>query len=721
MNDLINKEEFGFSDSEFVEFSEKNPSIPKGTFQVKKRGTSYYWYYTLSINTTDRVKYITKAYSGKNKVSSFTLALKTLKSKYSTNKINNFNSGIPPGDLNQKWTSHKFNMKLVNPANKRKYTVIVVGTGLAGASAAATMAELGYNVLAFSYHESPRRAHSIAAQGGINAAKNYQNDGDSVHRLFYDTIKGGDYRSREANVYRLAELSGNIIDQCVAQGVPFAREYGGHLDNRSFGGAQVSRTFYARGQTGQQLLLGAYSALIRQMHLKKVKFFPRHEMLDVVKINGHAKGIVTRELTTGKIESYAADAVILATGGYGNVFYLSTNAMASNVTASWRAHKKGAYFANPCFTQIHPTCIPVSSGHQSKLTLMSESLRNDGRVWVPKKKNDNRKPSQIPEEERDYYLERIYPSFGNLVPRDVASRRAKEMCDEGRGVGKTGLAVYLDFQDVINREGEKWVAEKYGNLFDMYKQITGENPYQTPMMIYPAVHYTMGGLWVDYNLMSSIPGLHILGEANFSDHGANRLGASALMQGLADGYFVIPYTIGNYLATQEPFTDIDNPAFKETVNLVKENIDKLLSIKGKKTVDDIHKELGKVMWDYVGMSRSEKGLKKALELIPKIRNDFYTNVNIPGSNKEFNPELEKAGRLADFIDLGELMALDALNREESCGGHFREEHQTKENEAKRNDDDFAYVAAWEKTDKKYKLHKEELNFENVKLTTRSYK
>ena len=721
MGNLINKEEFGFSDSEFIEFSEKNPSIPKGTFQVKKRGTSYYWYYTLSVNTTDRVKYLTKAYSDKNKVSSFTLALKTLKSKYSINKINNFNSDIPPGDLNQKWTSHKFNMKLVNPANKRKYTVIVVGTGLAGASAAATMAELGYNVLAFSYHESPRRAHSIAAQGGINAAKNYQNDGDSVHRLFYDTIKGGDYRSREANVYRLAELSGNIIDQCVAQGVPFAREYGGHLDNRSFGGAQVSRTFYARGQTGQQLLLGAYSALIRQMHLKKVKFFPRHEMLDVVKINGHAKGIVTRKLTTGKIESYAADAVILATGGYGNVFYLSTNAMASNVTASWRAHKKGAYFANPCFTQIHPTCIPVSSGHQSKLTLMSESLRNDGRVWVPKKKNDNRKPSQIPEEERDYYLERIYPSFGNLVPRDVASRRAKEMCDEGRGVGKTGLAVYLDFQDVINREGEKWVAEKYGNLFDMYKQITGENPYQTPMMIYPAVHYTMGGLWVDYNLMSSIPGLHILGEANFSDHGANRLGASALMQGLADGYFVIPYTIGNYLATQEPFTDIDNPAFKETVNLVKENIDKLLSIKGKKTVDDIHKELGKVMWDYVGMSRSEKGLKKALELIPKIRNDFYTNVNIPGSNKEFNPELEKAGRLADFIDLGELMALDALNREESCGGHFREEHQTKENEAKRNDDDFAYVAAWEKTDKKYKLHKEELNFENVKLTTRSYK
>jgi len=721
MSKTINKEEFGFKDLEFVKFSEKYPHIPKGTFQVKKRGTSYYWYYTLSVNTTGRVKYLTKAYISDNKISSFSLALKKLKSKYDSNSMNNFSSNIPPGDLQNKWTSHKFNMKLVNPANKRKYTVIVVGTGLAGASAASTMAELGYNVLAFSYHESPRRAHSIAAQGGINAAKNYQNDGDSEYRLFYDTIKGGDYRSREANVYRLAELSGNIIDQCVAQGVPFAREYGGHLDNRSFGGAQVSRTFYARGQTGQQLLLGAYSALIRQMHLKKVKFFPRHEMLDIVKIDGHAKGIVTRDLTTGKIESFAADTVILATGGYGNVFYLSTNAMASNVTASWRAHKQGAYFANPCFTQIHPTCIPVSSGHQSKLTLMSESLRNDGRVWVPKEKKDNRDPSKILEDERDYYLERIYPSFGNLVPRDVASRRAKEMCDEGLGVGKTGLAVYLDFQDVIEREGKQWVSEKYGNLFDMYKQITGENPYETPMMIYPAVHYTMGGLWVDYNLMSSIPGLHVLGEANFSDHGANRLGASALMQGLADGYFVIPYTVGNYLATQKPFNDINNKAFAATVQNVKNNINKLLSIKGTKTVDEIHKELGKVMWDYVGMSRSKEGLKKALELIPKIRNDFYTNVNIPGSNKELNPELEKAGRLADFIDLGELMALDALNREESCGGHFREEHQTIENEAKRNDDDFAYVAAWEKTDKKHQLHKEELNFENVKLTTRSYK
>ena len=721
MNKLINKEEFGFNDREFTQFREKNSSIPKGTFQVKKRGASYYWYYTLSVNTTDRVKYLTKAYQSDNQVSSFSLALEKLKLKYTIDNETNFELGIPSGDLNNKWTSHKFNMKLVNPANKRKYTVIVVGTGLAGASAAATMAELGYNVLAFSYHESPRRAHSIAAQGGINAAKNYQNDGDSVYRLFYDTIKGGDYRSREANVYRLAELSGNIIDQCVAQGVPFAREYGGHLDNRSFGGAQVSRTFYARGQTGQQLLLGAYSALIRQMHLKKVKFFPRHEMLDVVKINGHAKGIVTRELTTGKIESFAADTVILATGGYGNVFYLSTNAMASNVTASWRAHKKGAYFANPCFTQIHPTCIPVSSNHQSKLTLMSESLRNDGRVWVPKEKKDKREPNKIPEDERDYYLERIYPSFGNLVPRDVASRRAKEMCDKGRGVGKTGLAVYLDFQDVINREGQKWVAEKYGNLFDMYKQITGENPYKTPMMIYPAVHYTMGGLWVDYNLMSSIPGLYVLGEANFSDHGANRLGASALMQGLADGYFIIPYTIGNYLVTQKPFNDMNHKAFKETVDNVKNNINKLLSIKGKKTVDDLHKELGKVMWDYVGMSRSEEGLKKALDLIPKIRNDFYTNVNIPGSNNEFNSELEKAGRLADFIDLGELMALDALKREESCGGHFREEHQTKENEAKRNDDNFSYVAAWERINKKYKLHKEELNFENVKPTTRSYK
>ena len=630
-------------------------------------------------------------------------------------------SNIPNGQLKDKWTSHKFNLNLVNPANKRKYTVIVVGTGLAGASAAATLAELGYNVLAFSYHESPRRAHSIAAQGGINAAKNYQNDGDSIHRLFYDTIKGGDYRAREANVHRLAELSGNIIDQCAAQGVPFAREYGGHLANRSFGGAQVSRTFYARGQTGQQLLLGAYSALIRQMSLKKVQFFPRHDMLDLVTVDGHAKGIIARDLITGEIKPFVADSVILATGGYGNVFYLSTNAMASNVTASWRAHKRGAYFANPCFTQIHPTCIPVSSNHQSKLTLMSESLRNDGRVWVPKSKDENRTPENIPENERDYYLERLYPSFGNLVPRDVASRRAKEMCDEGYGVGETGLAVYLDFQDVIKREGENWVAEKYGNLFDMYKQITGENPYQKPMMIYPAVHYTMGGLWVDYNLMSTIPGLHVLGEANFSDHGANRLGASALMQGLADGYFIIPYTIGNYLAEQTPFNDINHSAFKNGLEHTNNQIQTMLSINGNRTVDDIHKELGKIMWDNVGMSRSKDSLQKALKLIPGIKNEFWNNVNIPGSNNEFNPELEKASRLADFIELGELMARDALNREESCGGHFREEHQTSENEAKRDDENYAYVAAWEHEKNEHKLHKENLEFDNVKLVTRSYK
>ena len=631
------------------------------------------------------------------------------------------NPNIPDGPLSEKWSQHKFNLNLVNPANKRKYTIIVVGTGLAGASAAATLAELGYNVLAFSYHESPRRAHSIAAQGGINAAKNYQNDGDSIHRLFYDTIKGGDYRSRESNVYRLAELSGNIIDQCAAQGVPFAREYGGHLANRSFGGAQVSRTFYARGQTGQQLLLGAYSALIRQMNLGKVKFFPRHDMLDLIKVDGHAKGIITRNLITGEIKSFIGDSVILATGGYGNVFYLSTNAMASNVTASWRAHKHGAFFANPCFTQIHPTCIPVSSSHQSKLTLMSESLRNDGRVWVPKKKNDQRAPGQIPDNERDYYLERIYPSFGNLVPRDVASRRAKEMCDQGHGVGETGLAVYLDFKDAINREGKDWVAEKYGNLFDMYKQITGQNPYEQPMMIYPAVHYTMGGLWVDYNLMSTIPGLHVLGEANFSDHGANRLGASALMQGLADGYFVIPYTIGNYLANQKPLDDDPNDLFTDNINNVQNRIDTMLSIKGARTVDDIHKELGNIMWDYVGMSRSKKGLEKALNLIPNLRDEFWSNVNIPGKNTEFNPELEKAGRLIDFIDLGELMARDALDREESCGGHFREEHQTDENEARRDDEKYAYVSAWEHSENKHKLHKEKLEFENVKLVTRSYK
>ena len=631
------------------------------------------------------------------------------------------NANIPNVPLDEKWTDHKFNLNLVNPANKRKHTVIVVGTGLAGASAAASMAELGYKVLAFSYHESPRRAHSIAAQGGINAAKNYQNDGDSVFRLFYDTIKGGDYRSREANVYRLAEISSNIIDQCVAQGVPFAREYGGHLANRSFGGAQVSRTFYARGQTGQQLLLGAYSALIRQMHQNKVTFFPRHEMLDVVKIDGHAKGIITRNLLTGEIESHAAHAVVLATGGYGNVFYLSTNAMASNVTAAWRAHKQGAFFANPCFTQIHPTCIPVSSDHQSKLTLMSESLRNDGRVWVPKKKNDNRNPEEIKEDERDYYLERLYPSFGNLVPRDVASRRAKEMCDEGHGVGNTKLAVYLDFADVIERNGEGWVREKYGNLFDMYKQITGENPYKTPMKIYPAVHYTMGGLWVDYNLMSSIPGLHVLGEANFSDHGANRLGASALMQGLADGYFILPYTIGNYLSSCSYELDCNHANFKDGVEKNKSNISKLMSINGNKTVDEIHKKLGKIMWNNVGMSRNKTNLEKTIKDLPELKEEFWNNVKIPGTSHDLNPELEKAGRLADFIELGYLMAVDALDREESCGGHFREEHQTGENEAKRNDDKFSYVAAWEHDEKSPKLHKEQLTFDNVKLSTRSYK
>ena len=634
------------------------------------------------------------------------------------------NSKIPVGNISQKWTNHKFNMKLVNPANKRKYDIIVVGTGLAGGSAAATLAELGYNVKAFSYHESPRRAHSIAAQGGINAAKNYPNDGDSIYRLFYDTIKGGDYRAREANVYRLAEVSNQIIDQCVAQGVPFAREYGGLLDNRSFGGAQVSRTFYARGQTGQQLLLGVYSALIRQMNTGKVEFFPRHDMLDVVKVDGRARGIVTRNLETGEISSHTADAVILATGGYGNVFYLSTNAMASNVTASWRAHKQGAYFANPCFTQIHPTCIPVSSDHQSKLTLMSESLRNDGRVWVPRKEGDDRNPAGISEEERDYYLERLYPSFGNLVPRDVASRRAKEMCDKGLGVGPTKLAVYLDFEDVINRKGKDWVAEKYGNLFDMYKQITGENPYETPMKIYPAVHYTMGGLWVDYNLMSTIPGLHILGEANFSDHGANRLGASALMQGLADGYFIIPFTIGDYLA-RGGFKEVssDKEEFKAAEKNVQDNLAELLSIKGKKTVDDIHKELGRVMWEYVGMARNAEGLKKALEFIPKLRKEFWSNVFIPGKLNEYNPELEKASRLADFLELGELMARDALHREESCGGHFREEYQTDDNEAKRNDDAFAHAAAWEYKGQNEKpvLNKEELLFDEVSLTTRSYK
>jgi succinate dehydrogenase / fumarate reductase, flavoprotein subunit len=631
-------------------------------------------------------------------------------------------SKIPEGPLADKWTKHKFNLKLVNPANKRKYEVIVVGTGLAGASAAASLAELGYKVKAFCFQDSPRRAHSIAAQGGINAAKNYQNDGDSVFRLFYDTIKGGDYRSREGNVYRLAEVSVNIIDQCVAQGVPFAREYGGLLDNRSFGGSQVSRTFYARGQTGQQLLLGAYSALSRQIGLGNVQMFPRTEMLDLVMIDGAAKGIVTRDLVTGKIESHSGHTVLLCTGGYGNVFYLSTNAQGSNVTAIWRAHKKGALFGNPCFTQIHPTCIPVSGDHQSKLTLMSESLRNDGRVWVPKAKGDHRKPQDIPESERDYFLERKYPSFGNLVPRDVASRNAKEQCDLGKGVGASGKAVYLDFAESINRLGEDEVRARYGNLFDMYEQITGENPYKTPMRIYPAVHYTMGGLWVDYNLMTTIPGLYALGEANFSDHGANRLGASALMQGLADGYFVLPYTVGDYLAKLGPKAiDKNHPAFKQAEDAVKDHTKKLLAINGTQTVTHYHRELGKIMWEYCGMARNEQGLTKAKGLIKALREDFWKNVRVLGENEDFNQSLEKAGRVADFLELGELMVDDALNRKESCGGHFREESQTEDNEAKRDDDHFAYVAAWEyKGPGQSELHKEELKFENIKLSQRSY-
>jgi succinate dehydrogenase / fumarate reductase, flavoprotein subunit len=633
-------------------------------------------------------------------------------------------SKIPDGPLAEKWYKHKFNLKLVNPANKRKYDIIVVGTGLAGASAAASLAELGYNVKAFCFQDSPRRAHSIAAQGGINAAKNYKNDGDSIFRLFYDTIKGGDFRAREANVYRLAEVSVNIIDQCVAQGVPFAREYGGLLDNRSFGGSQVSRTFYAAGQTGQQLLLGAYSALSRQVATGKVQLFTRSEMLDVVVIDGKARGIVTRNLVTGKIESHSAHAVLLCTGGYGNVFFLSTNAMGSNVTAAWRAHKKGAFFGNPCFTQIHPTCIPVSGEHQSKLTLMSESLRNDGRVWVPKQKGDKRKPQDIPENERDYYLERKYPSFGNLSPRDISSRSAKEVCDEGRGVGASGLAVYLDFADAIKRDGQKKIAERYGNLFDIYLQITGENPYEQPMRIYPAVHYTMGGLWVDYNLMTTIPGLYALGEANFSDHGANRLGASALMQGLADGYFVIPYTVGDYLAgMKSEKVGTDHPEFKKAEEAVKAQINKLLSINGNKTVDQFHKEMGKVMWDYCGMARNSEGLKFAKKRMQEIREEFWKNVKVIGTNEELNITLEKALRVADFLELGELMIDDAFNREESCGGHFRTEYQTPDGEADRNDDKYTYVAAWEYQgeNKPEVLHKEELVFENVKLSKRSYK
>ena len=655
-------------------------------------------------------------------------------------------SKIPSGPLEQKWVDYKGHVKLVNPANKRKLEVIVVGTGLAGASAAASLGELGYKVKAFCFQDSPRRAHSIAAQGGINAAKNYQNDGDSIFRLFYDTVKGGDYRAREANVHRLAEVSVNIIDQCVAQGVPFARDYGGLLNNRSFGGTQVKRTFYAAGQTGQQLLIGAYQALERQVALGNVTMYARHEMLDVVMVDDKARGIICRNLVNGELERHFGHAVLLCTGGYGNVFYLSTNAMGSNVTAAWKAHKKGAFFGNPCFTQIHPTCIPVSGDHQSKLTLMSESLRNDGRIWVPKQQGDKRKPNDIPEEERDYYLERRYPAFGNLVPRDVASRAAKERCDAGYGVGTTGQAVYLDFKhNLINkygraeankhgienpdmetliRLGKEVVKEEYGNLFDMYEKITGENPYEVPMRIYPAVHYTMGGLWVDYELMTNVKGLYALGEANFSDHGANRLGASALMQGLADGYYVIPYTIGNYLADEIATKAIptDHPAFVETEKAVADRISTLMNIKGKQTVESFHKRLGKIMWEKCGMARNEKGLQEAIVEIQQLKKEFWSDVKIPGTINEMNPELDKAGRVADFIELGELMCKDALNRNESCGGHFREESQTEEGEAMRDDANFAYVAAWEfKGESNWELHREALNFEVAKPTQRSYK
>lgn len=630
---------------------------------------------------------------------------------------------VPEGPLKEKWDNHKFNLKLVNPANKRKFKVLIVGTGLAGGSAATSLSELGYEVEVFCIQDSARRAHSIAAQGGINAAKNYPNDGDSIWRLFYDTIKGGDYRAREANVYRLAQVSNNIIDQCVAQGVPFAREYGGVLSNRSFGGAQVSRTFYARGQTGQQLLLGAYSGMMKQVNKGKLKVFPRMEMMELVLVDGVARGIICRDIVSGELTKHMGDAVILATGGYGNVFYLSTNAKNSNVTAAWRAYKKGAYFGNPCFTQIHPTCIPVSGTHQSKLTLMSESLRNDGRVWVPLKKGDTRHPNQIPDNERDYFLERIYPSFGNLVPRDVASRNAKLQCDEGKGVGPSGLSVYLDFRDSIKRDTKAVVEAKYGNLFEMYQRITDENPYEQPMRIYPAVHYTMGGLWVDYNLESNIKGLFVLGEANFSDHGANRLGASALMQGLADGYFVIPYTLGQHFAQGVPKIKEDNPAFEVALKSAKDRISKLLSIQGKKTADEFHKELGKLMWDHVGMARNEKGLKKTLAEIPALKEEFWKNIKVTGVSENINTELEKANRVADFLELGELMALDALERKESCGGHFREESQTEENEAKRDDENYTHVAAWEyQGDGKTPIRNvEELKFENVKLTQRSYK
>jgi succinate dehydrogenase / fumarate reductase flavoprotein subunit len=633
-------------------------------------------------------------------------------------------SKIPAGPLQEKWDRHRFDLKLVNPANKKKFDIIVVGTGLAGASAAATLAELGYNVKNFCIQDSPRRAHSIAAQGGINAAKNYANDGDSIWRLFYDTIKGGDFRAREANVYRLAQLSVNIIDQCVAQGVPFARDYGGLLDNRSFGGAQVSRTFYAKGQTGQQLLLGAYSSLMRQVNTGRVKIFPRREMLDLVLVDGKARGIVVRNLITGELESYSAHAVVLATGGYGNAYFLSTNAMSSNVTAAYRCYKKGAYFANPCFTQIHPTCIPVHGTYQSKLTLMSESLRNDGRVWVPKEPGDNRLPSQIPESERDYYLERKYPSFGNLVPRDVASRNAKEQCDMGKGVGETGLAVYLDFADAIVRDGRDVIAAKYGNLFEMYEKITGENPYQTPMKIYPAVHYTMGGLWVDYNLMTTIDGLFALGEANFSDHGANRLGASALMQGLADGYFIIPYTIGGYLAgTTLPQVDSSALEFEKSKAQIKTQVDKLMSVSGKRTVTDFHKSLGKILWDYCGIAKEEEKLTQAKQMIAELRAEFWENVTVPGDTADFNQALENAGRVADFLEFGELMVTDALERKESCGCHFNTAYQTEDHEALRDDQNYCHVAVWEYTgaDSDPVFHTEPLEFENVELTQRSYK
>ena len=633
-------------------------------------------------------------------------------------------SKVPSGPIERKWTKHKFDMKLVNPANKRKYSVIVVGSGLAGASAAATLAELGYAVSCFCYQDSPRRAHSIAAQGGINAAKNYQNDGDSVFRLFYDTVKGGDFRAREANVFRLAEVSVNIIDQCVAQGVPFAREYGGTLSNRSFGGAQVSRTFYARGQTGQQLLLGAYQALERQIGLGAVKMHSRHEMLELVLVDGRARGIVARDLVTGEIDSHSADAVILATGGYGTVFYLATYAKGANATAIWRAYKKGAAFGNPCFTQIHPTCIPVTGDHQSKLTLMSESLRNDGRIWVPKKSGDARRPSEIPEAERDYYLERKYPSFGNLSPRDIASRSAKEVCDEGRGVGPGGRGVYLDFADAISRLGEDKIRERYGNLFDMYERITDENPYRTPMRIYPAIHYTMGGLWVDYNLMSTIPGLHVAGEANFSDHGANRLGASALMQGLADGYFILPYTIGHYFgSTKLEKVSPEHLAFREAEAGVAARTKKLLEVKGERTVDSFHRELGRLLWEHCGMARNKTGLEEALRRIPALREEYWKNVRVLGSGGELNACLEKAGRVADFLELGELLCLDALERRESCGGHFREEYQTEDGEALRDDERFCHVAAWEFAGegKPPVRHVEPLVFENVHLQARSYK